>query len=101
MPPSVKTGRPSKLLQVHLNGLLDYLSGYPQAYLNGTKEFCKRSAALQWRSYHLSRLEEAPMELESCNKASQEQSEPLRQVYRVRFGYLYKAEQIVTLDETA
>jgi len=100
-PPTVRLGRPQLLRQAQLDGLRNYLAGRPGAYLEEMQDFfyehydIEVSLSTVWRA-----LERLNSSRKLATKRAQEQSEPLRRVFRARM-LQYKAEQIIAIDESA
>lgn len=102
-PPALaKPGRPSKLRQAHLDALRDYLSDYPQAYLEEMIEFLEDEHGVTVGASTVYRgLERIQWSRKVASKCAKEQSEPLRRTFAARIQHLYKARQIVAVDESA
>ncbi|KAJ8108217.1 hypothetical protein OPT61_g8328 [Boeremia exigua] len=99
---SIKLGRPATLCQAHIDGLSDYLYGYPQAYIEEMIDYLHTQFGVKvsiWTVYRA--LKKIGWSRKVATKRAREQSEPLRRTFAARVHNLYKAEQIIALDKSA
>jgi len=101
-PKCVNLGRPSTLLNIHRQRLLEFLNGRPHAYLEEIRDWILDefgipvSISLVYRE-----LQRMRWSREIATRKAAEQSDALRRVFRARIQLNYTAEQIVAINESA
>jgi transposase len=95
-------GRPSTLLDIHRQRLLEFLNGRPHAYLEEVRDWILDefdipvSISLVYRE-----MRRMKWSRKIATRKAVEQSNALRRVFRARIQLNYTAEQIVAIDESA
>jgi transposase len=101
-PRCVDLGRPSTLLDIHRQRLLEFLNGRPHAYLEEVRDWILDefdipvSISLVYRE-----MRRMKWSRKIATRKAVEQSNALRRVFRARIQLNYTAEQIVAIDESA
>lgn len=101
-PRCVDLGRPSTLLNIHRQRLLEFLNGRPHAYLEEVRDWIlDKFGILVSISLVYRELRRMKWSRKIATRRAAEQSDALRRVFRARIQLNYTAEQIVAIDESA
>ena len=101
-PTTMKVGRRAALRQAYIDALSESLRTNPQAYIDEIVQYLDEDHGVAVSRFMVYRaLVKLLWSRKVASKAAKERSEPLHRVFSARVNHLYKAEQIVAIDETA